>query len=419
MIVKFLGLKVDTSGFPGVRYNTDKMESERGELVLVRNFGALQGIANLRPEDYANYLKAYSAANKRIKKPQLHVVISCKGKEYSKRELTDIAGKWLGEMGYGSNPYLLVFHKDTANNHIHIVSSRIGNDGKKINDSFEWMRAYRALDKILGRDSQRQASRDIADTLKYRFSTRAQFMMLLERRGYSIRMADVDYRISKFGRELAKVDAEQVEGRRDRYDMDRFRTVQLRAIIEKYMGIHSTALRSMEEPKPGDRTGRITGYTSDLFEFLHSKFGLEAVLHFSKGNPPYGYTLIDHHTKSVFKGGDIFPLRQLLPAVQMDVRKKDGTTSEKPKAGRSDAAHGAKQTGTPHNGSNYSKNPYGLHKSEVPAVCFDGAQDAPADMEVRQANTGPPRFDIADDIDDEAVLGRNRRKKRKARTNTR
>src|SRR5690606_29883437 len=105
--------KGDTWSFPGVRYNTDKTQSDRGELVLLKNFGVLQGIENLRPEDYIHYLKAFSASNKRIKRPQLHAMISCKGRDYSKEQLTAIAEKWLQAMGYGKNPFMLIYHKDT------------------------------------------------------------------------------------------------------------------------------------------------------------------------------------------------------------------------------------------------------------------------------------------------------------------
>ena len=110
----------------------------------------------------------------RVKAPQFHAVISAKGKSYDKSALTKIAEAWLKEMGYGEQPYLVVFHKDTDNNHVHLVSTRIDRNGKKISSAFEHLRAIRSINKILGIDH----------ALQYQFSTRAQFLMILEKGGY-------------------------------------------------------------------------------------------------------------------------------------------------------------------------------------------------------------------------------------------
>ena len=37
------------------------------------------------------FLKVHSNRNTRVKQQQFHAVISCKGREYDKKELTDIA----------------------------------------------------------------------------------------------------------------------------------------------------------------------------------------------------------------------------------------------------------------------------------------------------------------------------------------
>ncbi|HVX00197.1 MAG TPA: relaxase/mobilization nuclease domain-containing protein, partial [Candidatus Babeliaceae bacterium] len=131
--------------FAGVKYNTDKVNRNTGELMLIANFGAMHALSNPRPQDLVNYLLMVSAQNKVIKNTQFHAVISANGRNYNKQELTKAAVMWLKEMKYGDQPYLIVFHKDTENNHVHIVSSRVGKDGKQIDRDYEQVRAVRNI----------------------------------------------------------------------------------------------------------------------------------------------------------------------------------------------------------------------------------------------------------------------------------
>src|ERR1700761_1559973 len=174
MIVKFLYTKGPNGHFPAIAYNTGKMDSNKGELMKAANFTSLECLAQIKPEDYRNYLKMVSARNKAVKKPQFHVAISAEGKSYDKHQLTDIAVQWMARMGYGDQPYLIIAHSDTANNHVHIVSTRINLAGKKIRDSFEQVTGYQQLNSILGLDEKHDAAADLEKALAYSFTTKAQ-----------------------------------------------------------------------------------------------------------------------------------------------------------------------------------------------------------------------------------------------------
>lgn len=386
MIVKILK---PSATFKGVRYNTNKVDKDKGELMKVANFGALQALQNLRPKDYVNYLEAQSAASSRTKYPQLHAVISCKGRSHSKQELTAIAEQWLNGMGYGQQPYLLVFHKDTANNHIHIVSTRVDRDGKKINDSFEKIRAYEVVNRIVGVDEKQEIDKNIEKALSYGFSTRAQFMMLLEARGYSLKLSDGVYQISRYGKRRGTVSLEQVDAKIGTFDKDIDRLAQLRAVFVKYRNQYDPAVIHVPAPLPGSRPSAPSGYTSSMAQMLSEKFGVQIIFHGKDGKPPYGYTLIDHSRKMVYKGKDLMPLVEFIapsqdtPEISAKADRTEPTEKERKPL--------YEETAT------YTDHLQGTSEQWMPNI----------------------QIDIADDIDDEAIHGRNRRRKRKARTNTR
>src|ERR1700761_7164300 len=219
MVIRILS---SPATFAGVGYNTSKVEHDKAELLKAANFGALQGLSKVRAEDYRNYLMMVSSRNIRVKNPQFHAAISAAGKTSDKHELVTVAEKWLQGMGYGAQPYLLIFHKDTDNNHIHIVSSRVDANGRKINDSFEKVRAVQVLNRVMGVDELQMIEKAKA----YRFSTVPQFKLLLEKQGFVFN----ENSIIRSGKKVA--DFKETELRF--HESDKARATQLRAIFQKY-----------------------------------------------------------------------------------------------------------------------------------------------------------------------------------------
>jgi hypothetical protein len=381
MIVKILS---SSASFSGVDYNTDKVEQGKGELVNVSNFGALQFLSSLRPSDYINYFKAVSSANKRVSKPQFHAVISAKGKSTLKEDLTRIAEHWLSKMGYGKNPYLLVFHNDTKNNHVHAVSTRIDKTGKKIYSAFEKLRSIRMLSQVLEQDAKTDVNLVVADMLKYRFSTVAQFRLLLELKGFFTGVNNEKLEIRGREDQLLEIDLADVDMLfTSASDKSRLkRGSQLKKIIEKYKLQYSSSLvdrscSGAENPEPALR------YGSELGDFLYSKFGVQLIFHNSGVHLPYGYTIIDHAEKNVFKGSEVMKMALLV----------------------SETSGGIFNSAMPEYSSLDTEISYPASESGEGFSGFD--------------STTLNLPDLADDIDDEAILGRNRQRKGMARTNTR
>ncbi len=443
MIVKIFPSTEKSSEFPGVSYNTNKIDKFKGELMKVANFGPLQGLQQLRPEDYKNYLKMVSATNKGVKYPQFHAVISAKGREYDKQTLAVIAEQWLAAMGYGQQPYLLVYHKDTSHNHIHLVSTRINKQGKKISDSFERIRAVQQLNIILGIDEKHSTKTDVAKALAYQFGSKAQFIMILESLGYVLREQEGQLTVIKFGKRQGEVDLVSIKERLKNYNANEQRKVQLKALFHKYAAAFDTAL----EKKHGV-------YTSEFSACLKKKFGINLVFHASGDKPPYGYTVIDHAEKQVFKGGEIMSLKELL-ALQ-----KSGPFQNKETA----FAGGEQQIGYQFSDGqreyyaaifraalyNYPDLVQGLHHQGLTVSLKGGgfylgdpgtglyinskdllsekdhsfmvrqiSQYIEIDEEIYRHHVYVPEPYLTPDVDDEAVHGRNRRRKKMSRTSQR
>ena len=284
-----------SSTFSAVRYNERKVEHGVAELVVIRNFGYLQdapemrGITSLR-----NYLMDYSARNDRTRMTQFHAAISCKGDEYSKDELVKIAWQYLDRMGYNNEgqPVLMYFHHDTGNNHLHIITSRISPDGRKIPDSMEKMRSLKAIETVMKVDEKHQNSEMMALAKSYHFESVSQFMAIFETSGYEAFIQDADICIKRGGQVQDRIAVKEVEKLcRKNGEQEKKRIRQLRAILKKYRD-QSTSREELEA-------------------ILKKKFGI-SIKFLGNEFSPYGYMVVDNATKTVFKGSDVLGIKELL-----------------------------------------------------------------------------------------------------------
>ena len=279
--------------FHAVDYNERKVSEGVAELLEMKNFGSIGKIDPYTPDELKQYLIDYTQRNEYIKKPQFHLAISCRGDEYTQEQLLDIAHQYLKDMGYGEEgqPVLIYSHHDTDNNHLHIVTSRIAPDGHKIDHNQERIRSQEVINRIMGENQEQRASDAVKKAFDYRFSTVNQFKAILESSGYECYEKDDRLCIKRDGHVIDTLPMATVQSHLQSFEPDEKRRRQLRAILKKY--------RDMTADK------------DELRALMKEKFGIDLVFHGSK-DKPYGYTIIDHQTKTVFKGGNVWKLSELL-----------------------------------------------------------------------------------------------------------
>jgi Relaxase/Mobilisation nuclease domain len=298
--------------FQAVYYNEHKISEQKAQLMVAANFnqsGEIRGVGEMTKRDYIAYFTALSQTNERVKNRQFHAVISAKGQSHTAEELTAIAEEYLYRMGYGTNPYLIYFHQDTDNNHVHLVSSRVNTEGVKVNDSFEKRESLRHIQNIMERTPKEELSGTTIATrlLDYDFTTEGQLKTLIESMGYQAEKdGNSDWHILKVkdgqSRKVTQIDEAKIKAKiqtsqdPSANEKRAKRIQQLKAILTKYKD------------------------TKEGIEYIKEKMGIELVFHKSPNHDkPFGYTIIDHAEKRVLKGSEVIKLKTLLGEVQSHV----------------------------------------------------------------------------------------------------
>lgn len=288
-----------SANFHAIAYN--EMKVEKGVATLLE----AQNILGLRPENYTSeklrqFFLYYSSRNTHIQNAQFHVAVSCKGSEYTHEQLVDIAHRYLKEMGYADagQPLLIYAHHDTDNNHIHLITSRVAPDGHKIDHNHEKRRSHQVTQKIMEEYTRQKQEPEVNDIVKealaYRYTSKAQFCAIMESLGYDCKDDDEKPLIHLYrgGGELGTIQVQLIMQHAQKENKpDNRRRQQLRAILQKY--------RSLSANK------------EELAAHMKKKFGISLVF-VGKADTPYGYILVDHKNKTVFKGGELLSIKELL-----------------------------------------------------------------------------------------------------------
>lgn len=131
-----------------VKYNHDKtIPDKKGEVE-----GLLLGTNLILKNDIntiVSTIKDYNNLNVDVEKSNIHISLNFHKDDILDNEsIYEIAQDYLEQMGYKDQPYAIYRHFDKEHPHVHIVSSQINSNRKKINDSHIYYRSQ-ALTRAL------------------------------------------------------------------------------------------------------------------------------------------------------------------------------------------------------------------------------------------------------------------------------
>jgi hypothetical protein len=219
-------------------------------------------------------------------------------------------------MGYGASPYLIYFHQDTDNNHVHLISTRVNTEGVKINDSFEKRESLRHIENIMKQiPRQELTGANIANQFTaYGFTTEGQLKTLITscenqpNKQYEVEIdRDNNWQINQIkdgqSRQIAMIEQGRVAARiketteyKPLKEERENRKSMLKAILNKYKNTLST---------------------EELKKYLKDKMGVDLIFHQAENqSKPFGYTVIDHAQKQIYKGSEILKMSELIAQTQ-------------------------------------------------------------------------------------------------------
>ena len=115
-----------------LNYNEQKVQKGQAECIYAGNY--LLNPEQMKFHQKLERLQDLIALNERTKKTNtLHISLNFDPSEkLSKEKLTEIAETYMDKIGFGKQPYLVYLHTDAGHPHIHIVTTNIQADGKRI-----------------------------------------------------------------------------------------------------------------------------------------------------------------------------------------------------------------------------------------------------------------------------------------------
>ncbi|KAA6327287.1 hypothetical protein EZS27_023714 [termite gut metagenome] len=136
------------SVFGVLAYNQIKVENNQAEVLYRRKmFDSPDGKFFLR--DCMDSFYPYLAMNNKTEKIVFHASLNPDPKDkLDDKQLAKIAQAYMQKLGYGNQPYIVFKHSDIKREHLHIVSLRVDENGKKINDSYEAIRSIKICKEL-------------------------------------------------------------------------------------------------------------------------------------------------------------------------------------------------------------------------------------------------------------------------------
>lgn len=316
-----------------LQYNRIKVEAGEGRILYMQGIPE-RSDGRFSIEECAEAFGYYTALNPRVRKPVVHFSLNPSPEDrLSEAQLTQLAAEFMERMGYGRQPYVVFLHEDIARRHMHVVSVRVDEQGRKIDHNNELRRAMAVCRKLeheyglhvpedggvqtepeeLRRVDYRRSDlkhqlRNVVMTLKqqYGFQSLAEFNTLLERYGVAAEEVRGDVRGRPYRGLVYHVLDD--DGQRTGAAVKASRLGDFfgwKALEEKF---DASKQRLRQHPERLDRTrreidrARSGGRNRKEFTAELRENGIDAVFRENDAGRIYGVTFIDRTTHQVFNG---------------------------------------------------------------------------------------------------------------------
>ena len=114
-----------------LNYNENKVKEGVAKCIHENHFGC--NVDRLTFKDKLKTFQNFINRNHRVTTKAVHISLNFDPSEkFEKETLNAIASKYMDKLGFGNQPYLVYEHFDAAHPHIHIVTTNIQADGKRI-----------------------------------------------------------------------------------------------------------------------------------------------------------------------------------------------------------------------------------------------------------------------------------------------
>lgn len=141
-------INVGSSLYGALAYNGEKVNKGEGKLLASNKIfdNGTGGIDIARAmADFQRYLPERMRTEKHV----MHISLNPHPDDkLTDTELADIAREYMEKIGYGEQPFVVFKHEDINREHLHIVSIRVGKDGKRLNNDYIHRRSKRATDAL-------------------------------------------------------------------------------------------------------------------------------------------------------------------------------------------------------------------------------------------------------------------------------
>ena len=133
-----------------LRYNKEKVDKDEAEVLFWQKMlEPFDKHGRMDIDACMDSFRPYLEANRRTTNTVFHVLLNPSPEDkLTGEQLRETAKEYMERMGYGDQPYIVFKHNDISREHLHLVSLRVDELGRKISDSHEYDRSMSVLREL-------------------------------------------------------------------------------------------------------------------------------------------------------------------------------------------------------------------------------------------------------------------------------